>query len=394
MASNFDRGGYEVDFVEGEPSHSTCCICLFILRNPMQGRECGHRFCTPCAEQLPSTDGMIICPEDRKKVELFPDLGKERELLDLMVKCSNSKMGCSWSDHLRHFDDHVKACGFSMIACTNSDCNKEVLRMDFQNHVDKDCEFRTIHCQTCGHEYQSNPVMFCCPQCKGFKDKNGGEQCIITREQMSFLVERIQNLEAKSKTQQDLLEIQQKKLEEETERNVSLRSQIAQLETLKNSVSIEDSQIVLSNEHVWRINKFEKKRQQAAERFNTEPLERYFYTSRGHKIRIKLFLDGREGSTRGKYVCLSLAAVEGCFDDAVQWPVKATIQFQVKNQAGNTLWLDHIDTRQSINARFFQKPDYYEKGSIRCDEFIPVSGLKSAVFKNMLILIFDVEYSK
>ena len=50
-----DRGGYDVDFVGGEPSHSTCCICLFILRNPMQGRECGHRFCKSCATQLTKT---------------------------------------------------------------------------------------------------------------------------------------------------------------------------------------------------------------------------------------------------------------------------------------------------------------------------------------------------
>ena len=218
---------------------------------------------------------------------------------------------------------------------------------------------------------------------------------------MSFLVERIQTLEAKSKTQQDLLEAQQKKLEEETAQNLSLRSQVLQQEALIKTIqekfgSIGNSQIVLSNEHIWRINKFEKKRQQAAKRFDIEqPLERYFYTSRGHKIRIKLFLDGRKGPTRGKYVDLSFAAVRGCFDDAVQWPVKALINFRTVGQEdGDQISLDSVDTKLSINARFFQKPDYDERGSLRCDGFIHVSQLCDLVFKNTLVLKFNVNYSK
>ena len=52
MASNFETGGYEVEFVGAEPDHGICCICLLVLRKPMQGRQCGHRFCKSCVSLL------------------------------------------------------------------------------------------------------------------------------------------------------------------------------------------------------------------------------------------------------------------------------------------------------------------------------------------------------
>ena len=52
MASNFEQGGYDVEFVQNEPNHVTCCICLLVLREPMQGRQCGHRFCKSCVDLL------------------------------------------------------------------------------------------------------------------------------------------------------------------------------------------------------------------------------------------------------------------------------------------------------------------------------------------------------
>ena len=46
------KGGYDVKFVENAPKNITCCICLLVLREPMQAEECGHRFCKACIEEL------------------------------------------------------------------------------------------------------------------------------------------------------------------------------------------------------------------------------------------------------------------------------------------------------------------------------------------------------
>jgi len=49
--SSAEKGGYDVQFVN-EANDVTCCICLLVLKEPMQGEECGHRFCKSCAEGL------------------------------------------------------------------------------------------------------------------------------------------------------------------------------------------------------------------------------------------------------------------------------------------------------------------------------------------------------
>jgi len=52
MASNMEKGGYDVEFAGDEPSHVTCSICLYILKEPMQAQQCGHRFCKSCLNCL------------------------------------------------------------------------------------------------------------------------------------------------------------------------------------------------------------------------------------------------------------------------------------------------------------------------------------------------------
>ena len=52
MISNNEKGGYDVEFVGNEPNDVICIICLFVLREPMQAEQCGHRFCKSCIEDL------------------------------------------------------------------------------------------------------------------------------------------------------------------------------------------------------------------------------------------------------------------------------------------------------------------------------------------------------
>jgi len=53
MAQHTEKGGYDVEFVDKlEQNDVTCCICLLVLKEPMQAEECGHRFCKSCAKDL------------------------------------------------------------------------------------------------------------------------------------------------------------------------------------------------------------------------------------------------------------------------------------------------------------------------------------------------------
>ena len=45
-------GGYEADFVSPINRDYECPICQFAFRDPVQTRECGHRFCESCLEPI------------------------------------------------------------------------------------------------------------------------------------------------------------------------------------------------------------------------------------------------------------------------------------------------------------------------------------------------------
>lgn len=46
-------GGFDVEFVgEIKTEVITCTICHLIMREPVQGSPCGHRFCGSCIEQI------------------------------------------------------------------------------------------------------------------------------------------------------------------------------------------------------------------------------------------------------------------------------------------------------------------------------------------------------
>eukprot|EP00111_Clytia_hemisphaerica_P009927 TCONS_00029046-protein len=114
-------------------------------------------------------NGKIQCPEDRKSIELFEDLGKEREILDSTVKCKNEKHKCQWTGSLRQLDTHLKKCDFEMKKCTNANCTKLIIRKNVSKHALYQCD-RSIRCQSCSLlYYRADPLLvnfhhyfFCC----------------------------------------------------------------------------------------------------------------------------------------------------------------------------------------------------------------------------------------
>ena len=45
-------GGIDADFVTTMPSDYECPICHLAFRDPVQTRDCGHRFCETCLEPI------------------------------------------------------------------------------------------------------------------------------------------------------------------------------------------------------------------------------------------------------------------------------------------------------------------------------------------------------
>ena len=49
---NNEVGGYDVNFVDQSNPDYQCPICHFTFRDPVQTRDCGHRFCETCLEPI------------------------------------------------------------------------------------------------------------------------------------------------------------------------------------------------------------------------------------------------------------------------------------------------------------------------------------------------------
>lgn len=45
-------GGIDADFVSTMPPDYECPICHLAYRDPVQTRDCGHRFCETCIEPI------------------------------------------------------------------------------------------------------------------------------------------------------------------------------------------------------------------------------------------------------------------------------------------------------------------------------------------------------
>ncbi|XP_066934050.1 calponin homology domain-containing protein DDB_G0272472-like [Clytia hemisphaerica] len=137
-ASNPKEYGFDVKFVEKlDKDNIECVICFMVLREPLQGSKCGHRYCKKCIEEFHEKNPKK-CPQDWQDNEWFKDLGKEREILDLKVRCKNHRDGCTWQNELRDQEEHLKTCDFVTIQC-NLQCGEPVLRKNLKNHLDKDC---------------------------------------------------------------------------------------------------------------------------------------------------------------------------------------------------------------------------------------------------------------
>uniref|UniRef100_A0A7M5V8Y6 Uncharacterized protein n=1 Tax=Clytia hemisphaerica TaxID=252671 RepID=A0A7M5V8Y6_9CNID len=137
-ASNPKEYGFDVKFVEKlDRDNIKCAICFMVLREPLQGSTCGHRYCKKCIEDFHEKNPKK-CPQDWQDNEWFKDLGKEREILDLKIRCKNHRDGCTWQNELRDQEEHLKTCDFETIQC-NLRCGEPVLRKNLQNHLDKDC---------------------------------------------------------------------------------------------------------------------------------------------------------------------------------------------------------------------------------------------------------------
>ena len=148
------------------------------------------------------------------------------------------------------------------------------------------------------------------------------------------------------------------------------------------------SYCVFTDTYIWRVNNLSKKMEKAKDSCSKDiPLDRSFYTSRGHKLKIELFLNGY-ADTWNKNVSMYFQTQNGVFDDVVKWPMRASINSCVLFN-GNAVFIDSIDTTDSGVACSFQNPMHNsDDGSLG----IEILHDDQVLQKNSITFKIDVGY--
>ncbi|XP_028408842.1 TNF receptor-associated factor 3-like isoform X2 [Dendronephthya gigantea] len=125
-----------------------CTSCNLLLSIPTQ-TICGHLMCSSCINTL-LTSPDPRCPKDGtvlRKEDIFQDKFTGRELGALKLHCPNA--GCRWCGVYIEIENHFQVCGYAMIKCVNSQCQMEFQRLQLDEHLKNECEYRKVICNYC-----------------------------------------------------------------------------------------------------------------------------------------------------------------------------------------------------------------------------------------------------
>ncbi|XP_789029.2 TNF receptor-associated factor 6 [Strongylocentrotus purpuratus] len=140
--------GYEAQFETPLDKKYVCPVCLSALRDPLQ-TKCGHRFCKVCLTLASGPGNVAKCPLDKLffdvRSEVFEDVAMKREVLSLLVLCTN--LDCEWKGELRLLEEHTDDCPHLLILCSNG-CLTHHKRMDADEHHNN-CPARLLECTFC-----------------------------------------------------------------------------------------------------------------------------------------------------------------------------------------------------------------------------------------------------
>ncbi|KAF2003254.1 TRAF-type zinc finger protein, partial [Amniculicola lignicola CBS 123094] len=141
-----------LEYVSPCDSNLVCLICHSPFDTPVQ-LSCEHFFCRECLEHAwdAQQDGHKNCPTCRGRADPTKEPVPVPKIIDtmlneLVVKCPNTKSGCTWVDQRANVHDHVMLyCEYTPVECPSHDCRLPISQKDFH----KGCLHYTISCEDC-----------------------------------------------------------------------------------------------------------------------------------------------------------------------------------------------------------------------------------------------------
>ena len=167
MAEGFDTARIQSTVDDG----FICCICLGVLKDPMQCEHNEHYFCSGCIKKhLEKTSHSCPVCQDKLTVETLRKA--PRIVADCVsrykINCDHAARGCDAVLELGALQTHVHDCDFMPVPCSNDGCDEVVSKRDVKQHELDLCRFKTTTCDDCGEKMPHN--------------KYGGHGCVLRRD--------------------------------------------------------------------------------------------------------------------------------------------------------------------------------------------------------------------
>ncbi|XP_028418593.1 TNF receptor-associated factor 2-like [Dendronephthya gigantea] len=320
-----------------------CAICLEVLKDPVQIRDCGHQFCELCIEDILKVDARCpTCRIDISGAKIFEDQAARRMINQLDVNCCNE--GCSWVGCLTSLlQDHQNACKFLIRSADN------VNQLDV-GKLEKKLETLMMKVFTLEKQEKKHE-------------------------------EDIKELKLKHET--ELKQVQEKY--ENDLKQIHLKHdedvRILRHEILATAHAPSLSQVPLQEPepaYTWKIANVTRKLARAISDNDYGDLQSEpFFSSHGYKMKIEVNLnEGPRG--RSGYMGIYLMLVKGDRDGTLPWPFTKKITFILVDQQ------DDIAQRQNVEyiliplgEKEFKRPRQRENEGWGTKEFIKHSTLRS-----------------
>ena len=193
---------------------------------------------------------------------------------------------------------------------------------------------------------------------------------------MSKEVEKLEaknnRLEIQLREKTELLERYQEKMEQIDQSVALITARFEDLEPLRGP---EQTRVNCSGVLLWKIEGFQRKRQDALNGAKTALYSPYFYTSEfGYKMCAKIYMNG-DGFGKGTHLSLFFVVMKGDYDALQTWPMQKKITMMLLDQGNGDHLIDafHSDPQSSS----FQRPKSDMNIASGSPLFIPIASLNN-----------------
>ncbi|CAF1034674.1 unnamed protein product [Adineta ricciae] len=420
----YTKYGFNVFGIETIDSRFKCLFCDFVIKEPIQLVECGHRICRGCFDVRAATveNGRVKCPqkdcgEFANKEQVMEDKAFRRELDSLRIICRfKDNEECTWSgilrDYQRHLDEnhihyicpdchsrfssqialdeHVHSCPVNFQRCLLAPyCTDEMIpRVDFEKHCLTQVHQEAVIKGVLG-EYNLSEVV--APEQQMETGALTNELDDKTWEKIGNLDTEVHRLEGASID----IDKRQKEMQGEITRIVQGVNTFYSLmnERLPIKQGVQPTQEKLQKDidqlhqsfenlqHVsndgtltWRVDRVSEKIADAQSERQTSIYSPIFYSSStGYKMRVRLFLFG-DGNARRTHISLFFLLMKGDYDAILKWPFSYKVTFCLLDQTdSNRHIIDSFypDTKSSS----FQRPRDAANTASGIPKFFPLTML-------------------